>query len=156
MNKYNPKSSKFPKIKAPTYGAEFSFVTISLFLLKLYSIDAYTSITYFTCCLPLMLYLVINTFSYLLSFIQLMHIEDEKELMDEGSFMGILSLNQVRLLQKIAFNLLGYFGIYFLTGQLDNFIVANVESYDKIQVMPAAVAIEMALLVKLYMNFRTR
>jgi hypothetical protein len=103
-----------------------------------------------------MLYLVINTFSYLLSFIQLMHIEDEKELMDEGSFMGILSLNQVRLLQKIAFNLLGYFGIYFLTGQLDNFIVANVESYDKIQVMPAAVAIEMALLVKLYMNFRTR
>ena len=45
-----------------------------------------------------------------------MHIEDEKELTDENSFMGILSLNQVRLLQKIAVNLLGYFGVYFLTG----------------------------------------
>ncbi len=93
MNKYNPKSSKFPKIKTPTYGAEFSFVTVSLFLLKLYTIDTYTSISYFTCFLPLMLYLVINTFSYLLSFIQLMHIEDEKELTEESSFMGILSLN---------------------------------------------------------------
>lgn len=98
MNKYNSKSSKFPKIKPPTYAVEFSFVTISLFLLKLCSLDAYTSISYFTVCLPLMLYLVINTFGYLLSFIQLMHIEDEKELTDENSFMGILSLNQIRLL----------------------------------------------------------
>jgi len=116
MNKYNSKSSKFPKIKPPTYSMEFSFVAVTLFLMKLSTIDAYTSISYFTVCIPLMLYLVINTFGYLLSFIQLMHIEDEKELSDENSFMGILSLNQIRLLQKIAINLLGYFGVYFLTG----------------------------------------
>lgn len=85
-----------------------------------------------------------------------MHIEDEKELNDENSFMGILSLNQVRLLQKIAINLLGYFGVYFLTGQLDDFVVPNTDSYEKIQVMPAAIAIELALSVKLYMNYRTR
>ncbi len=85
-----------------------------------------------------------------------MHIEDEKELNDENSFMGILSLNQVRLLQKIAINLLGYFGVYFLTGQLDDFVVPNADSYEKIQVMPAAIAIELALSVKLYMNYRTR
>ena len=85
-----------------------------------------------------------------------MHIEDEKELNDENSFMGILSLNQVRLLQKIAINLLGYFGVYFLSGQLDEFVVPNTDIYEKIQVMPAAIAIELALSVKLYMNYRTR
>ncbi len=85
-----------------------------------------------------------------------MHIEDEKELNDENSFMGILSLNQVRLLQKIAINLLGYFGVYFLSGQLDEFVVPNTDIYEKIQVMPAAIAIELALSIKLYMNYSTR
>ena len=85
-----------------------------------------------------------------------MHIEDEKDLNDENSFMGILSLNQVRLLQKIAINLLGYFGVYFLSGQLDEFVVPNTDIYEKIQVMPAAIAIELALSIKLYMNYSTR
>jgi hypothetical protein len=79
-----------------------------------------------------MLYLVLNLFAYLLKFIQLMHIEDEKELSDEGSFMGVLSFNQIRLLQKISVNLLGYFGVYFLTTQLDLYLIAAEAEYEKI------------------------
>lgn len=47
----------------------------------------------------------------------MMHIEDEKELLsEEGSFFGILTQSQNRLIQKVAINLMGYFGLYFLSG----------------------------------------
>ena len=95
MNKYSskPTSAKHVKhMKLPSYGVEFCWVSVTLMFLKLYSMDAYQSLSFFTVCIPLMLYLVINLFGYLLKFIQMMHIEDEKDLLnDEGSFFGILT-----------------------------------------------------------------
>ena len=95
MNKYTskPASSKHVKhLKPPSYGVEFCWVSVTLLFLKLYSLDAYQSLTFFTVCIPLMLYLVINLFGYLLKFIQMMHIEDEKDLLnEEDSLFGILS-----------------------------------------------------------------
>ena len=121
MNKYSGKtpSAKHVKhIKPPSYAVEFSWVSVTLLFMKLYSMDAYQSLSYFTVCLPLMLYLVINLFSYLLKFIQMMHIEDEKDLLNEegGGLFGILTLSQSRLMQKICINLMGYFGVYYLSG----------------------------------------
>lgn len=126
MNKYSSKSSnKFAKLKPPSYSYEFCFVTVSLLFLKLYSLNTFNSLSFFTVCLPVMLYLVITLFSHLLKFIQMMHIEDEKELLEEGSLFGILTSGQSRVMQKIAINLMGYFGLYFLSGQLDLYIMAN-------------------------------
>lgn len=122
--KYASKSQRH-KMKPPTYAHEFIFVTVSLLLLKLYSMDAFNALSFFTVCIPVMLYLVITLFGNLLKFIQMMHIEDEKSSSEEGSLFGILSAKQAYLLLKVAMNLMGYFGLYFLTGLLDTYVIAN-------------------------------
>jgi hypothetical protein len=48
---------------------EFTFVTVSLFFLKLSSAEVYLALSYFTICLPVMLYLVITLFANLLKFL---------------------------------------------------------------------------------------
>lgn len=125
--KYSSKSPRH-KQKLPSYAAEFGFVSVSLLLLKLSSPEAYLAVSYFTICLPVMLYLVITLFGNLLKFIQMMHIEEASE---ETSLFGLLSRKQGALLLKVAMNLMAYFGIYFLTGQLDAFVVAS-DSLDQI------------------------
>jgi hypothetical protein len=64
--KYNAKKGKKPP---PTYAMEFTFVTVSLFFLKLSSAEVYLALSYFTICLPVMLYLVITLFANLLKFL---------------------------------------------------------------------------------------
>ena len=94
-----------------------------------------------------MLYLVINLFGYLLKFIQMMHIEDEKELLsEEGSLFGILTQSQNRLIQKVAINLMGYFGLYFLSGQLDLYVNAS-DEISKIELLPAVFGVEGAMIL---------
>lgn len=122
--KYTPKPAKY-KMKSPSYATEFSFVTVSLFLGKLYNSEVFMALSFFTICIPIMLYLVISLFGNLLKFIQMMHIEDEKASTDETSLFGILSAKQGKLLVKVIKNLMGYFGLYFLTAQLDNYIMAT-------------------------------
>jgi len=62
--------SKTPKgIKAPSYVTEFSFVSLNLLILKLYSENSYFITSYFSVMLPLMVYLVITLFGNLLKFI---------------------------------------------------------------------------------------
>ena len=69
---------------------EFSFITLTLFFVKLYSAETFLAVTFFTVCLPLMLYLVITLFGNLLKFIQMMHIEiDDKG--NDSSMFGLLS-----------------------------------------------------------------
>jgi hypothetical protein len=116
--KYNSRSAKH-KFNPPTYAMEFSFVTISMLFLKLYSAEAFMAVSFFTICLPIMLYLVITLFGNLLKFIQMMHIEEEETSNGEnnrGLLGSILSPKQTSLLLKVIMNLMGYFGIYFLTG----------------------------------------
>jgi hypothetical protein len=88
MIKYNKIRQK---IKPPTYADEFCFVTVTLFFLKLYSQEAFMALSFFTICIPIMLYQVISLFGNLLKFIKMMHIEDEKASTDETSLFGILS-----------------------------------------------------------------
>lgn len=148
--KYNSKSSLKTKLKPPTYAMEFAFVTVSLFFVKLLSAEAFMAVSFFTICLPIMLYLVITLFGNLLSFIQMMHIEDESS---EEGFLGVLSAKQTRLLLKVIMNLMGYFGLYFLTGQLDLYILAHDQMGEQIQIMPAAVGIETAMVIMLWGNY---
>ncbi len=75
-----------------------------------------------------------------------MHIEDDKDLEVEGSFLGILTQAQSRLMQKVAINLMGYFGLYYLSTQLDLFVTAK-EGFEKIELLPAVIGIEAALLL---------
>jgi hypothetical protein len=70
-----------------------------------------------------------------------------------GILGGIMSTKQTNLLLKVMMNLLGYFGIYFLAGHLDLYILAS----DQISNMiPAAIGIETAMVIKLYRNYVTR
>lgn len=114
MNKYASRSSR-NRNKPPSYVHEFCFVTLSLLFGKLYNAETFNAMSFFTICLPLMLYLVISLFGNLLKFIQMMHIEDEKASSDETSLFGLLSKKQGELLSKVLMNLMGYFGVYFLT-----------------------------------------
>lgn len=75
-----------------------------------------------------------------------MHIEDDKDLEVEGSFLGILTQAQSRLMQKVGINLMGYFGLYYLSAQLDLYVTAK-EGFDKIELLPAAIGIEAALIL---------
>jgi hypothetical protein len=58
----------------------------------------------------------------------MMQIEDEKDL-DEAnsSFFGLLTLKQSKLMQKVLMSLLGYFGVYSLSAQLDLYVIATDE-----------------------------
>jgi hypothetical protein len=49
-------------------------------------------------------------------------------------------------MQKIAINLMGYFGIYYLSGQLDLFLTAS-DEIEKIELLPAVIGIEAAMLL---------
>lgn len=87
------------------------------------------ALSFFTICLPVMLYLVITLFGNLLKFIQMLHIEEENA---EGSTLfGLLTAKQGKLLFKVAQGLMGYLGLYFLTVQLDLYVIPS-EDMDKI------------------------
>lgn len=56
-------------MKAPTFATEFSFVSLNLLFLKLYSENSYFTTSYFSVMIPMMAYLVITLFGNLLKFI---------------------------------------------------------------------------------------
>jgi hypothetical protein len=87
-----------------------------------------------------MIYLVISLFGNLIKFIQMMHIEDVPD-SDNSSF--ILTKKQTKLLAKVMINLMCYFGLYFLSGQLDIYVVSS-DELSKIQLMPAILGLEIA------------
>lgn len=109
--------------KPPSYATEFCFISLNLLFLKLYSENSYFATGYFSVLLPIMAYLVITLFGNLLKFIQMMHIEDT---LDDGSF---LTKKQTKLLMKVIMNLMGYFGLYFLSAQLDLHLKTSDEFY---------------------------
>ena len=49
-------------------------------------------------------------------------------------------------MQKIAINLMGYFGLYYLSGQLDLYLTAS-DEIEKIELLPAVIGVETALLL---------
>ena len=103
-------------MKMPSLFPIFGCVSANCMLLKLYSEQFYDAMSYFAVLLPLMIYLIIMLFGNLLKFIKMMHIEESE---DESA---ILTVKQRKILTKVMRNLLGYFGLYFLSQQLDKFI----------------------------------
>lgn len=110
-------------LKPPSYFTEFAFVSANLFFLKMYSEGTYFATSFFSVLVPLMAYCVITLFGKLLKFIQLMHIEDST---DDGSF---LTKKQMQLLLKVFMYLMGYFGLYFMSGQLDTHLKTSDEFF---------------------------
>ena len=103
-------------LKQPTFVSEFAFVSTNLLLVKLYSEETFTAMSFFAVMLPPMIYMIGTLFGNLLKFIKLMHMEDCD---DEST---ILTVKQRKILTKVVRNLLAYFGLYFLSQQLDKVV----------------------------------
>ena len=86
-------------------------------MVKLYSEQTFSAVTFTTILLPLMLYFILSIVFNILKFLKLLHTEDIDE--EEG---GILSSKQIKLLFTVARNLLAYFGLYMVSGELDKHI----------------------------------
>ncbi len=142
MPSYN-KNSK--GMKTPTLAAEFTAVSLNLMFVKFYKDDLFNAMSFFAVLIPVMAYLIITLFGNLLKFIQLMHMEDSG---DDGS---VLTVKQRKILIKVFRNLLGYFGLYFLSQQLDKFI--KVEDLDKINLLPAFIGLNIAFGIQIYLNY---
>jgi hypothetical protein len=78
-----------------------------------------------------------------------MHIEDESA---DGSF---LTKKQIHLLLKVIMNLMAYFGLYFLSAQLDLHLKTS-DEFFKVQLMPAFIGIELAFVLQIYLNHQKR
>lgn len=107
------KSLKFSK--PPSYASEISFIMVNLFLLKFYSEGFFEAMTFFNIAVPLMLYLIVCLFQNLIKFMQLLQIEDMTS-SDEDS---LVTPGQQKLLIRVFRDLSAYFGIYYLSAELD-------------------------------------
>jgi hypothetical protein len=58
--------------KMPTLALEFSCVSLNLLFIKLYSEQLFATMSFFAIFVPIMAYLIVTMFGYLLKFIQLM------------------------------------------------------------------------------------
>ncbi len=133
--------------KPPSYFVEFAFVSMNLFFLKMYSENSYFATSFFSVLVPMMAYSVISLFGNLLKFIQLMHIEDAST--------SILSPKQLRLLLKVLMNLMTYFGLYFLSAQMDLHLKTS-DNFNKIAIGSAMIGLELAFAAQIYLNHQTR
>ena len=113
----DPKITRDTNIKKPPgWITEAAFCSVSLFLVKLYSDPAFSALSFTTVLLPMMVYFIFSIIFNVLKFLKLLHTEE----VDEDG--GILSSKQIKLLFTVARNLLGYFGLYIASGELDKHI----------------------------------
>jgi hypothetical protein len=70
---------------------------------------------------------------------------------DESS---VLTVKQRKVLTKVFRNLLGYFGVYSLSQQLDKFIKS--EDMTKINIMPAVIGLNLAFGIQIYLNYKIK
>ena len=126
--------------KPPGWITEAAFFSITLFLVKLHSDALFSALSFMTILLPMMIYFIFSIIFNILKFLKLLHTEE----VDEED-AGILSPKQVKLLFTVARNLLGYFGIYCLAGELDKHIVQK--ELATANLVPAIAAIQAAFLI---------
>jgi hypothetical protein len=74
-----------------------------------------------------------------------------EEIDDESS---VLSVKQRKVLVKVFRNLLGYFGVYSLSQQLDKFITSS--DLAKINIMPAVIGLNLAFGIQIYLNYKIK
>lgn len=86
-------------------------------MLKLYSDPLFSAVSFTTVLLPFMIFFILSIVFNILKFLKLLHTEE----MDEDG--GLLSPKQTKLLFTVARNMLGYFGLYMVAGDLDKHVV---------------------------------
>ena len=106
-------------------------VMINMFLFKFYSEVFYDAMTFFIIGVPMMAYLVGNVFFNLLEFIKQLHLDDLAGVNDDENTPIVTPLQQ-RLLVRVIRDLSAYFGIYYLTAQLDNVMELKMDALEKI------------------------
>ena len=125
--------------KPPSFIVETTFLCVTLFLLKLYSDAAFEALSFVTVLIPMMIFFLLSIVFNVLKFLKLLHTEE----LDEDA--GILSSKQIKLLFTIARNLLGYFGLYMVSGELDKHITHK--DLAEINIGPAVAALQTAFLI---------
>ncbi len=121
------------QLKSPSYFIEIACLSTNLFFVKFISQESYDAMTFFTILLPFMVYLVVTLFGSLLKFLQLLHTEDAE---DETQF---LSSKQKKIVSKVMRNLALYFGVYFLSAELDKWM--KIVNFEHINILPALIGI---------------
>ena len=115
---YDPKIKKNTEAKKPPgFITEAAFCSVSLFCIKMYSDPAFSALSFTTVLLPMMIYFILSIVFNILKFLKLLHTED----LDEDA--GILTPKQIKLLFTVARNLLAYFGLYMIAGELEKHII---------------------------------
>ena len=125
--------------KPPGFMVETAFLSASLFMLKLYSDAAFDALSFVTVLIPFMVYFLLAIVFNILKFLKLLHVEEIDE--DEG----ILTPKQIKLLFTVARNLMAYFGLYMISGELDKHITHK--ELASIDILPAVCALQTAFLI---------
>ena len=134
--------------KPPGFITETVFLCVSLFLLKIYSDAAFDALSFVTVLIPIMVFFLLSIVFNILKFIKLLHTEE----LDEDA--GILSPKQIKLLFTVARNLLAYFGVYMISGELDKHITH--EELDSLNLGPASASLASAFLIQIILNYQKR
>jgi hypothetical protein len=78
-----PKDSKAMKElrakKPPGYLAETTFITLCLFFLKFYSLNAFAAISFVTILMPYMIYHILNMCGSILEFVASLYVETDSD-----------------------------------------------------------------------------
>lgn len=117
----------------PKYNAELIFLTVNLLFLKLLvSEQFFEAMTFFMISIPVLAYLLFSIFRNLYSLLELMHIEAlaaESPLAQEEDHGMLISPKQLKKVVRITRDLMLYFGVYFLVGQIDKVLVFKEEFF---------------------------
>ena len=138
--------------KPPGYMSEVMFVMANCFMLKFYSERFYDAMTFFLLSIPLLAYLVCTLVFNVLEFIKILHIEELSGSLSEEEASQLISPKQQKLLTRVFRDLGFYFGVYYLSSQLDNIFQLKEDAIEKVQADPqfiaAIVFLEMSLLIQ--------
>ena len=134
--------------KPPGFITETAWASTTLFTLKLYSDAAFSALSFMTVLIPFLIYFALSIVFNVLKFIKLIHTEEVEE------DAGLLSGKQIKLLFTMARNLLGYFGLYMIAGELDEHITHK--QLATINMAPAVAAIQAAFLIMMVNNHMKR
>jgi len=137
---FNGKEQKTKKTlrntKQPGYMSEVMFVMANCFLLKFYSERFYDAMTFFLLSIPLLGYLVCTLIVNLLEFIKILHIEELSGSLTEEEANQMISPKQQKLLTRVIRDLCAYFGVYYLSSQMDSIFQLKEDSIEKVQQDP--------------------
>jgi len=128
------------------------FIMMNMFMLKFYSDRFFDAMTFFIMVVPLLGYLICSLFVNLMEFIKLLHIEELSGSLTEEESNSIISPKQQKLLVRVIRDLCAYFGVYYLSGQLDKIFVLKEDILEKLrtdtQFVSAIIFIELALIIQ--------